>query len=57
MLYYPCLTKEAVAFGALITISIVVTLTVEDSEFIKLFYGTDLDTPGSFHLSLFLTFI
>ena len=42
---------------AFITISIVVILTVVDSEFIKLFYGTDLDAPGSFHLSLFLTFI
>jgi hypothetical protein len=42
---------------ALITISIVVILTVLHSEFIKLFYGTNLDNPGSFHLSLFLTFI
>jgi hypothetical protein len=42
---------------AIITISIVVILTVVDSEFIKLFYGTDLDSPGSFHLSLFLMFI
>ena len=42
---------------ALITISIVVILTVVDSEFIKLFYGTNLDSPDSFHLSLFLTFI
>ena len=42
---------------AIITISIVVIMTVLDSEFIKLFYGTDLDSPGSFHLSLFLTFI
>ena len=32
-------------------------LTVVDSEFIKLFYGTDSILPGSFHLSLFLTFI
>ena len=51
------LDKGSNSIWALITISIVVTLTVVDSEFIKLFYGTDLDTPGSFHLSLFLTFI
>jgi hypothetical protein len=42
---------------AFITISLVVILTVVDSEFIKLFYGTDLDAPGSYHLSLFLTFV
>ena len=42
---------------AFITISIVVILTVVDSELIKLFYGTNLDSPDSFHLSLFLTFI
>ena len=42
---------------AFITISIVVILTVMDSEFIKLFYGTDLDAPDSFHLSLFSTFV
>ena len=42
---------------AFITISLVVILTVVDSEFIKLFYGTDLDAPSTFHLSLFLTFV
>ena len=42
---------------AIITISIVVIMTILDSEFIKLFYGTDLDSPGSFHISLFLTFV
>ena len=57
MLYHHLLGKVCNSKWAFITISIVVILTVVDSEFIKLFYGTDLDSPGSFHLSLFLTFI
>jgi hypothetical protein len=40
-----------------ILISLMVVITVVDSQFIKVFYGTDLGTPGDLHLILFLSFV
>ena len=42
---------------ALILISLIVVLTVVDSQFINIFYGTDLGTPGNLHLLLFVSFV
>src|SRR5215210_2101372 len=42
---------------ALILISLIVVLTVVDSQFINIFYGTDLGTPGNLHLLLFASFV
>jgi hypothetical protein len=41
---------------ALIMISLIVVVTVVDSQFINVFYGTDLGTPGNLHLLLFVSF-
>ena len=42
---------------ALILISLIVVLTVVDSQFINIFYGTELGTPGNLHLLLFASFV
>jgi hypothetical protein len=42
---------------ALVLVSLVVILTVVDSQFIKLFYGTDFGTPGPLHILLFVSFV
>lgn len=42
---------------ALVVISIIVVITVVDSQFINMFYGTDLGIPGNFHLLLFVSFV
>jgi hypothetical protein len=36
---------------ALVLVSVVVILSVVDSQFIKVFYGTDFGTPGPLHMS------
>lgn len=41
---------------ALILISLIVVITIVDSQFINIFYGTDLGTPSNFHLLLFISF-
>jgi hypothetical protein len=42
---------------ALVLVSVVVFLTVVDSQFIKVFYGTDFGTPGALHMLLFVSFV
>jgi len=42
---------------ALVLVSVVVFLTVVDSQFIKVFYGTDFGTPGGLHMLLFVSFV
>jgi uncharacterized membrane protein YhaH (DUF805 family) len=42
---------------ALILISLIVILTIADSQFINIFYGSDLGTPGNLHLLLFVSFV
>jgi hypothetical protein len=42
---------------ALILISLIVVVTVVDSQFINVFYGTNLGTPGNLHLILFVSFV
>ena len=42
---------------ALILISLIVVLTIVDSQFINIFYGTDLGTPSNLHLLLFASFV
>lgn len=37
--------------------SLMVVVTAVDSQFVKLFYGTDLGTPGNFQLLLFVFFV
>jgi hypothetical protein len=41
---------------ALVLISLIVVVTIVDSQFINFFYGTDLGTPGNLHLLLFVSF-
>ncbi|HEX5892197.1 MAG TPA: hypothetical protein VFY41_04980 [Nitrososphaeraceae archaeon] len=42
---------------ALILISLMVVLTIVDSQFINISYGTELGTPGNLHLLLFVSFV
>jgi hypothetical protein len=42
---------------ALVLVSLIVVLTIVDSQFINIFYGTDLRTPGNLHLLLFASFV
>jgi hypothetical protein len=42
---------------ALVLVSLIVVLTIVDSQFINIFYGTDLRTPGKLHLLLFASFV
>ena len=42
---------------ALVLVSVVVILTVVDSQFIRVFYGTDFGTPGALHMLLFVSFV
>src|SRR4051812_8236118 len=41
---------------ALALISIIVVMSVVDSQFINVFYGTDFGTPSNLHLLLFVSF-
>jgi uncharacterized membrane protein YhaH (DUF805 family) len=41
----------------LILIAVIAIVTVVDSNFVKVFYGTNLDSPGSFHIILFVSFV
>ena len=50
-------TKLSESKLALIIISTMVVLTVVDSNFVKVFFGTSLDIPGNFHLLLFVSFV
>jgi len=43
--------------STVILISLMVVITVVDSQFIKVFYGTDFGTPSDLHLILFLSFV
>ena len=40
---------------ALIFISLIVVVTIVDSQFINAFYGTNLGTPSNYHLLLFIS--
>jgi len=42
---------------ALMHISLIVAVTIVDSQFINIFYGTELGTPGNLHLLLFVSFV
>ncbi len=42
---------------ALVLILLMVVVTIVDSQFINIFYGTDLGTPGNLHLLLFASFV
>jgi hypothetical protein len=42
---------------ALILISIIFIISIVDSQFVNTFYGTDLDTPGTPHLVLFISLV
>src|SRR5690242_3013890 len=41
---------------SLILISLIIIITVIDSQFVSLFYGTNLGTPDNLHLLLFISF-
>src|ERR671920_21755 len=41
----------------LVLILLIVVLTIVDSQFINIFYGTELGTPGNLHLLLFASFV
>lgn len=43
--------------ASLAMVSLIVVVSVIDSQFVKLFYATDLGTPSNFQLSLFLSFV
>jgi hypothetical protein len=42
---------------ALVLISAIVIITIVDSQFINAFYGTNLGTPGNYHLLLFTSIV
>ena len=42
---------------ALVLILLMAVVTIVDSQFINIFYGTDLGTPGNLHLLLFVSFV
>lgn len=42
---------------ALILISLIVVITLVDSQFINVFYGTNFGTPGKLHLLLFVSLV
>ena len=42
---------------ALILISVIIIISIVDSQFVNTFYGTDLDTPGNPHLVLFISLV
>ncbi|HYX57028.1 MAG TPA: hypothetical protein VE818_12795 [Nitrososphaeraceae archaeon] len=41
----------------LVLILLIIIVTIVDSQFINIFYGTDLGTPGNLHLLLFVSFV
>jgi hypothetical protein len=41
----------------LVLILLMVVVTIVDSQFINIFYGTELGTPGNLHLLLFVSFV
>ena len=42
---------------ALVLISLIVASTIVDSQFINVFYGTNLGSPGNYHLLLFISLV
>lgn len=42
---------------AIILISLIVVFTIVDSQFVNVFYGTDLGIPSDLHLLLFVSFV
>jgi hypothetical protein len=42
---------------ALVLISLIVVVTIVDSQFVNAFYGTNLGSPGNLHLLLFVSFV
>jgi hypothetical protein len=42
---------------ALVLISLIVVATIVDSQFINVFYGTNLGSPGNYHLLLFISLV
>jgi hypothetical protein len=42
---------------ALVLIPLIVVVTIVDSQFVNIFYGTDLGTPGNYHLLVFVSFV
>jgi hypothetical protein len=41
----------------LVLISLMIIVTIVDTQFINIFYGTDLGTPGNLHLLLYASFV
>ena len=42
---------------ALVLISLIVVATIVDSQFINVFYGTNLGSPGNYHLLLYISLV
>jgi hypothetical protein len=42
---------------ALVLISLIVVITIVDSQFINIFYPTDFGTPSNYHMLLFISFV
>src|SRR4051812_24998293 len=41
---------------ALVLISLIIVVTIVDSQFVNAFYGTSLGSPGNLHVLLFISF-
>jgi hypothetical protein len=42
---------------AIVFVSLIVVITIVDSQFINVFYGTNLGTPGNYHLLLYISLV
>src|SRR5215831_8818472 len=52
----PFINRIGTIGGAILFISLIVSIAIVDSQFINIFYGTELTNPGNLHLSLFIFF-
>ena len=53
----PFISRIGAIGGATLFISLIVGVAIVDSQFINIFYGTELSYPGTLHLSLFILFV
>ncbi|MGA7900761.1 MAG: hypothetical protein WCA39_18090 [Nitrososphaeraceae archaeon] len=53
----PFISRIGAIGGATLFISLIVSIAIVDSQFINIFYGTELSYPGTLHLSLFILFV
>ena len=53
----PSILSPAIGSGkrALIFILLIVVVSIIDSQFINIFYGTNLGSPSNYHLALFIS--